>query len=300
MSAAADAASPEGDPAVGVVGTGLMGMGVVRSLRRHGFPTFARDIDAAKMAEAASLGAIGAASSPEVARHADVVILLVVDDVQVDEVLFAEGMAKALRQGAILVVSSTVDPQYVAALPQRLGPGVHVLDAPVSGGPAKAHAGTMTLMVSGDTVARERCAGLFAAIAGSVFAVGERPGQAMTYKIVNNLLAAANLAAGAEALVLAQRAGIDPAQALDVINASSGASWIVAERMARELCGDRGVRAATKVLAKDVAIAAALAQRVGAPDSFARTSAEAFRAAVDAGYGEEDDAALLRFFAARR
>jgi 3-hydroxyisobutyrate dehydrogenase-like beta-hydroxyacid dehydrogenase len=300
VSAAAGAASPEGHPAVGVVGTGLMGMGVVRSLRRHGVLTFARDIDAAKMAEAASLGAAVAASSPEVARQSDVVILLVVDDVQIDEVLFAEGMAKALRQGAILVVSSTVDPQYVAALPQRLGHGIHVLDAPVSGGPAKAHAGTMTLMVSGAAAARERCAGVFAAIAGNVFAVGERPGQAMTYKIVNNLLAAANLAAGAQALVLAQRAGIDPAQALEVIDASSGASWIVAERMARELAGDRGVRAATKVLAKDVAIAAALAQRVGAPDSFARAAVEAFRGAVAAGYGEEDDAALLRFFAARR
>jgi 3-hydroxyisobutyrate dehydrogenase-like beta-hydroxyacid dehydrogenase len=155
----------------------------------------------------------------------------------------------------------------------------------------------MTMMVSGCAEARARCDAVFAAIAGKVFAVGERPGEAMTFKIVNNLLAAANLAAGAQALVLAQRAGIDPSRALEVINASSGASWILAERMERELAGDREVRAATRILAKDAGIAAALARQVGAPDSFARAATEAFRGAVDAGYGEEDDAALLRFFA---
>ena len=106
----------------------------------------------------------------------------------------------------------------------------------------------------------------------------QRPGDAATFKIVKNLLAGANLAAGAEALALAQRAGIDPVRALEVINASSGASWIVADRMARELAGDHGVRAAAKILAKDVGIAASLAQRLGAPDAFARTARDAFRA----------------------
>lgn len=284
---------------VGVVGTGAMGLGVVESLRRHRVPTYARDIVAERMARSAAHGAIPTDSSAELARAADVVIVLVVDEAQIEDVLFgAEGATQGLRPGTIVVVSSTVDPQYVAALPDRLaGCGAQVLDAPVSGGPAKAADGTMTMMLSGTAEVRGRCAAMLSRIAGRVFAVGERPGEAMTFKIVNNLLAAANLAAGAQALVLAQRAGIGPARALEVINASSGASWIVAERMARELAGDHGVRAATKILAKDVAIAAALAQRVGAPDSFARAAAEAFRCAVDAGYGEEDDAALLRYFA---
>jgi len=284
---------------VGVVGTGAMGLGVVGSLRRHGVPTFARDIVPGRMAQAAALGAGPTASPAELARGADVVILLVVDEAQIEDVLFgAKGAAQALRAGTIVVVSSTVDPQYVAALPGRLaGCGAKVLDAPVSGGPAKAADGTMTMMLSGAAEVRERCAAMLDRIAGRVFAVGERPGEAMTFKIVNNLLAAANLAAGAQALVLAQRAGIDPVQALEVIDASSGASWIVAERMARELAGGREVLAATRILAKDVGIAAALAQRVGAPASFAQAALAAFRGAVEAGYGEEDDAALLRYFA---
>lgn len=285
-------------PAVGVVGTGAMGIGVVRSLCRHGVTTFARDIVPARTNEAQALGAHPCASSRALAGAIDVVILLVVDDRDLDAVLFEEGAAAALRPGSIVVVSSTVDPLYVAALPERL-PGIAVVDAPVSGGPAKAADGTMTMMVSGDGAALARCTPIFERIAGNVFRVGERPGDAATFKIVNNLLAAANLAAGAEALTLAKRAGIDPARALEVINASSGASWIVADRMARELAGDRGVRAAMKILAKDVGIAASLAQRVGAPEAFARTAAEAFRGAVEAGFADEDDAALLRYFATR-
>lgn len=285
-----------GVPVTGVIGTGAMGMGVVRSLRRHGVTTYARDIVPARLDEAATLGAVACGSADALAAAVDVAILLVVDEAQVDGVLFNEGAASAMRAGTVVVVSSTVDPLYVATLAPKLAArGIALVDAPVSGGPARAAAGTMTLMASGDAAALARCAGVFERIAGRVFTVGDRPGEAATFKIVNNLLAAANLAAGAEALVLAQRAGIDAAKALDVINASSGASWIVADRMARELAGDRSVRAATRILAKDVAIAASLAQRVGAPCTFAEAAAAAFRAAVDAGFGDEDDAAMLRY-----
>jgi len=133
-------------------------------------------------------------------------------------------------------------------------------------------------------------------MAGRVFEVGERPGQAATFKIVNNLLAAANLAAGAEALALARRAGLDQKAVLDVIGASSGASWIVGDRMSRALSGDTGVRAAARILAKDASIAAALAARLGARDRFAAAAARSFEEAVEAGLGEADDSVLLALF----
>ena len=156
-----------------------------------------------------------------------------------------------------MLVSSTVDPAYVAALAPRLSVfGIALLDAPVSGGPAKAAAGTMTMMVSGDTEAFARVRTILDRIAGRVFMLGPRPGDASTFKIVNNMLAAANLAAGAEALAIAQAAGLDLQRVCDVVNASSGASWIFADRVARALdrrlcparrdaparqgCGDRG------------------------------------------------------------
>ena len=282
--------------AIGVVGTGAMGIGVVRSLRRHGVTTFTRDIREQANDAARALGATPCDSPASLARRVDVAILLVVDDRQIDDVLFGgDGAAAALAPGSIVVVSSTVDPQYVASLAERLSPmSLHVVDAPVSGGPAKAADGTMTMMTSGAAQVLERCAPMFARIAGRVFAVGGRPGDAATFKIVNNLLAAANLAAGAEAMALAKRAGLDPAAMFDVVDASSGASWIVADRMPRALAQDRGVRAATRVLAKDVGIAVALAERLGASSAFARAAHEAFVAAVEAGYGEEDDSVMLR------
>ncbi len=292
---------PRSLPATGVIGTGAMGLGVVRSLRRHGIATYARDLVAERMRAAEALGAVACASAAECARHVEIAILLVVDDRQVDDVLFGpDGVAGALRPGAIVVVSSTVDPHYVAGLAPRLaGRALRLVDAPVSGGPARAHDGTMTVMASGAPDALAACAGVFERIAGRVFVVGERPGEAATFKIVNNLLAAANLAAGAEALALAERAGLDARRVLDVVEASSGASWIVADRMRRELAGDRGVRAAMRILAKDVGIAASLAARLGAPATFADAARAAFRGAVDAGYADEDDAALLRYFVER-
>jgi L-threonate 2-dehydrogenase len=288
-------------PVVGVIGTGAMGMGVVRSLAGHRVPTFTRDIRPEADREAAALGARPCPSAAALAREVTVAIVLVVDDTQVDEALFgAHGAASAFAPGSVVVLSSTLDPLYVAALGSRLAVhGVELVDAPVSGGPAKASAGTMTMMVAGSSAARERCAPVFARIAGRVFEVGDRPGQAATFKIVNNLLAAVNLAAGAEALALAKKAGIDPRAALDVIGASSGASWIVADRMPRALSGDKAVRAATRILAKDVGIAAALGERVNADVPFARAARRAFEDALGAGLGDEDDAAMLHLFARR-
>ena len=286
---------------VGVIGTGAMGMGVVQSLRRAGFPVFARDIRPEAQAAAAAFGATPAGSPADVARGARIAIVLVVDAPQVETVLFgAEGAAAAFGHGGTVVLSSTVDPAFTAALAPRLAShGVALVDAPVSGGPAKAAAGSMTLMVAGDAAARARCAPVFAAIAANVFALSDRAGDAATMKIVNNLLAAANLAAGAEALAIARKAGLDLAQALAVIGASSGASWIVGDRMPRALAGDYAPRAAAKILAKDVGIAVDVAARLRCDAPFALAAQRAFAATIAAGFGDDDDAAIAKLFAQR-
>ena len=281
---------------VGVVGPGAMGLGIVASLVRAGFGVVARDIRPEADARARAAGATIAASPADVARAAPVVVVVVIDATQVDAVLFgADGIAGSGARDRIVMVASTLDPDYVRALPARCAAsGITILDTPISGGPAKAHAGTMTIMVAGPAAARERVAPVLEAIAARRFAISERAGDAAATKIVNNLLAGANLAAAAEALALAHALGLDVRATADVIGASSGASWMFADRVPRALDGDDAVHAAARILAKDVGIACDVARRAHAHDAFAQAARRAFVDAVEAGYGEDDDAALIR------
>ena len=283
--------------AIGVIGAGAMGMGVVQSLRRAGVVTHVRDVRSEAEREAAGLGARIETSPAALARHCSIAIVLVVDVAQVEDVLFGPGgAAAAFGAGSLVVLSATLPPDYVADLaPRLLSHAVTLVDAPVSGGPRRAADGTMTIMTAGPADALAQCAPVFAVIAGKVFRVGARAGDAAKFKIVNNLLAAVNLAAGAEAMALAERAGLDPCLVVDIVNASSGASWIFAERMPRALAADFAPRAALKILTKDVGIAAEFAARLGQDAPFARAADEAFRAAVDAGYGDLDDAAIVQW-----
>jgi 3-hydroxyisobutyrate dehydrogenase-like beta-hydroxyacid dehydrogenase len=295
-------AQREGTPAnasgrrVGVIGTGAMGGGVVQSLVRAGVATSARDIRDEAQALAVRHGAAPTFSPADLARACEVIVLLVVDAAQIETVLFgADGVTTAGSSKRIVLVSSTVDPAYVAALAPRLvAHGIALLDAPVSGGPAKATAGTMTMMVSGDAEAFAQVRAMLEQITGRLFALGPRPGDASTFKIVNNLLAAANLAAGAEALALARAAGLDLRPVFDVVAASSGASWMFGDRVPRALAGDYAPRAAAKLLDKDSGIAAALADRLHVDAPFTRLAHRAFAAAVAEGCGDEDDAVLIR------
>jgi 3-hydroxyisobutyrate dehydrogenase len=281
---------------VGVIGTGAMGGGVVQSVVRAGFATIARDIRPEAQDLAVRHGATPASTPAELAGACDVIVILVVDAGEVEAVLFgADGVAAAPSPATVVLVSSTVDPAYVAALPPRLAPhGIALLDAPVSGGPAKAATGTMTMMASGDASALARARPLLEKITGRLYALGPRAGDASTFKIINNLLAAANLAAGAEALALAEASGIDLSRLCEVVGASSGASWIFADRMERLLGGDHAPRAAAKLLCKDAGIAAALADRLGVDAPFARLAHSAYAAALAAGCGDEDDAVIVR------
>jgi 3-hydroxyisobutyrate dehydrogenase len=282
--------------AVGVIGTGAMGLGVVQSLVRAGIAVHARDIRAVAQAAAVASGAVGCGTPSAVVRNCGIVLILVVDAAEVDAVIFgADGALSALEPGAIVVLSSTVAPSYVAMLSSRLSSAsVRLVDAPVSGGPQRAAAGTMTLIVSGEKRAIADCDPVFTAMAARRFIVGELPGMAATYKVLNNQLAAANLAAGAEAMAVAIRAGLDPHRFLEVVNASSGASWIVDDRMRRALDGDTTPRAAMALLHKDVGLAVDVAAAFGCEVPVALAARVAFAAAMAAGYGAEDDASLLR------
>ena len=140
---------------------------------------------------------------------------------------------------------------------------------------------------------------MFDAIAGRRFVVGTRAGDAATFKVLNNQLAAVNLAAGAEALAIATHAGLDPRLFVDVVGASSGASWIFADRMPRALDGDYAPRAATTLLKKTSASRSILPPHWVATLRLPARRARRSTPQSHAGYGAEDDASLLKYYAGR-
>ncbi|HEY2561283.1 MAG TPA: NAD(P)-dependent oxidoreductase, partial [Caldimonas sp.] len=210
---------PMRERSLGIVGVGNMGLAMALRLLELGAGVHVRDIDPAREALAVREGARAAAAPAELAARCDTVIVAVVDAAQTEAVLFGrDGAAASLRPGACVLLCPTIAPTSTEAIAARLAAmSIDAIDAPMSGGPARARAGTMSLMVACDDAVYERQRDLLEALADPVFRLGARPGDGARAKLVNNLLAAIHLAGAAEALALAERVGLDPARMLDVI-----------------------------------------------------------------------------------
>jgi 3-hydroxyisobutyrate dehydrogenase-like beta-hydroxyacid dehydrogenase len=155
------------------------------------------------------------------------------------------------------------------------------------------------MMAAGSDAVFDRCRPVIDATAAKCFRVSAKPGDGSRMKVVNNMLAAANLAAGCEAMALASRLGLDLKQVADVVSASSGQSWIFDDRMPRALANDYEPRAATRVLLKDVGLFVDTARAFGLEAPMAGQAQAIFRDAVDLGLAEADDAAVLERYRMR-
>jgi 3-hydroxyisobutyrate dehydrogenase len=150
------------------------------------------------------------------------------------------------------------------------------------------------MMLACEQALFDRFGPLLREMAGTLFYVGAKVGDAARTKLVNNLLAGINLVAGAEALALGARLGLDKRALFEVIKASSGASWIVTDRMARALEGDYVPRARSVILTKDVGLAVQMADAAGVDTPLGDAALALFKATVAAGFGELDDAAVIK------
>ncbi|MEJ5990560.1 NAD(P)-dependent oxidoreductase [Ramlibacter sp. PS3R-8] len=283
---------------IGIVGVGNMGGGMAGRLRDRGWQVQACDLVASRVQACVRQGARAAATPAEAAAGTQALIVSVVDAAEMHEVLFgAAGAADALAPGSAVLLCPTIAPTDVerigAALAAR---GLAPIDAPMSGGPARARDGSMSLMVACADAVFDAHRELLASLSNKVFRVGARLGDGARTKLVNNLLAGINLAGAAEALALAERLGLDAARTLDVIEQSSGQSWIGSDRMRRAIAGDYAPRAHVTLLQKDTRLALEAAQAAGFRASLGPAAHEAFNRAVAAGDAELDDAALLRLF----
>ncbi|SNT07789.1 3-hydroxyisobutyrate dehydrogenase [Noviherbaspirillum humi] len=283
---------------VGVIGLGSMGRGVAQSLLKAGFTVHGYDVHDAALQQLAQAGGMPAASPAEMARHAEAVVILVVNAEQTESVLFGkEGAAAALPRGAAVICSATVAPDYAAQLGARLQEmGLLMIDAPVSGGAAKAATGELTVMGSGSAQAFERCQQVLDAIAARVYRLGDTAGQGSRVKMINQLLAGVHIAAAAEAMAWGIKAGVDPQTLYDVISQSAGNSWMFENRVPHILDGDYAPRSAVNIFVKDLRIVLDAAHRAAFPLPLTAAAHQMFLMAASAGLGAEDDAAVVKIF----
>jgi len=282
-----------------VIGLGSMGMGAAKSCLRAGLNTWGVDLNPAALESLRQAGARDAQPSASAfADQLDAVLLLVVNAQQVNAILFGEaGLAAKLRPGTAVMVSSTLSAHDAQQIEQRLAEHqLLMLDAPVSGGAAKAASGEMTVMASGSDAAFAYLQPVLDAVAAKVYRVGSEIGLGSTVKIIHQLLAGVHIAVGAEAMALAARAGIPLDTMYEVVTNAAGNSWMFGDRMKHVVDGDYSPKSAVDIFVKDLNLVADTAKSLHFPLPLASTALNMFTEASNAGYGREDDSAVIKIF----
>ena len=294
---------------VGVIGLGAMGLGMANSLRRAGHEVFAYDVRAGVAKLFAADGGRACETLGELGAACAVVVSAVVNAVQTEAVLFGSntaagggsssttGCAAHMRPGSVFVMCSTVDPHWSAAMETRLEAlGLAYLDAPMSGGAAKAAQGEITLMTAGRPEVYARCDEVLTAMAGKIYKLGDRAGAGSKVKIINQLLAGVHIAAAAEAMALGLREGVDAAALYDVITHSAGNSWMFENRIPAVVNNDYTATSAVDIFVKDLGLVNDMARASKFPLPLASTAHQMFMQASTAGYAREQDCAVIKIF----
>lgn len=284
-----------------VIGLGSMGMGAAKSCVRAGLRTSGIELNPERRAELLAAGAVAAAASAAELPDCDFdgVVVLVVNGLQVRDALFGpNGIARHLKPGTAVMVSSTQSADDAKAIGRDLEAlGLLALDAPVSGGPVKAAAGEMTVMASGAQAAFAALRPVLDATASKVYEIGAEIGLGATVKIIHQLLAGVHIAAGAEAMALAARAGIPLDLMYDVVTHAAGNSWMFENRMKHVVDGDYAPKSAVNIFVKDLGLVTETGRALKFPLPLASTAFSMFLSAANAGHGNEDDAAVIKTFA---
>jgi putative dehydrogenase len=275
-----------------------MGGGMARSLRRAGHTVQVFDVRAEAAAAFVREGGQAHASPAQLAAHCQIIVSVVVNAAQTETVLFgADGCAGAMAPGSVFVMCSTVDPNYSISLEARLAEaGILYVDAPISGGAARAASGEMTMMTAARPAAYAVCEPVLNAMAANVYKLGDCAGAGSKVKIINQLLAGVHIAAAAEAMALGLRAGVDPAALYDVITHSAGNSWMFENRMAHVLAADYTPLSAVDIFVKDLGLVLDMARASKFPLPLSSTAHQMFMQASTAGYASEDDSAVIKIF----
>jgi 3-hydroxyisobutyrate dehydrogenase len=278
---------------VGVIGIGNMGAPMAANLARAGFSVLVFDIDAARARRVADeIGARGAEHLAGLGRDVDAIVTMLPTGRDVSHVLIEAdngALVSSLKPGSLVIDMSSSDPVGTRDLGATLAArGLSLIDAPVSGGVPRAKDGTLAIMIGGDAVAIARARPVLAALGNRLFEVGALGcGHAM--KALNNFLAATGFAAASEAMRVGRKFGLDPATMIDVVNVSTGRNFSTESTIKQQvITGHFASGFALGLLAKDVKIAADLADAIGIDAPLGRLVCDLWAEARDDIGGDQD------------
>lgn len=275
-----------------------MGYGIAQHLYGQGLSVSFTDVTQAAIAKGEALGLRCCDAPSECCHGSDVMLICVVDAVQIRSVIAA--LDPADLRGKTVLLMSTIAPEDAAIFAQQLNAmGAAALDCPMSGGPARAASGQLTLMVAGANAQAPHNAAYLNALGNKVVHISSTAGDAMRAKLVNNLLAGIQLIIGSQALQAGQAVGLDAPRLFDLIQSSSGQSWIAGDRLARALANDYAARSEMTVLTKDVRLALAfLRAQPELPTTelieMGGLTLRVFERALAAGLHRQDDCAVFK------
>ncbi|QCB94863.1 NAD(P)-dependent oxidoreductase [Cellulomonas shaoxiangyii] len=291
-------------PRVAVLGLGAMGLPMATTLARAFDDVVGFDVAPERVGLAVAAGATGAATVAQACAGTDVAVVGVRDGAQLDAlVLGPDGLAATLPAGAVVVVTSTVGEEAVRSVAGALAArGIHTVDAPVSGGPVRAGAGDLLIMVGADDEALALARPVLDALASSLTVVGGI-GAGQQLKTVNQLLCGIHTAAAAEALALAHRLGLDLDACIEVLSQGAAASFMLGDRgprIAAQLRGEEPpLRSRLDVIGKDMGIVGDVTRRLKVATPVAAAAEQLYRTGAAAGLEAADDSVVATLLAAR-
>jgi len=280
---------------IGYVGVGLMGTPMVRRLLSLGYPVRAFDVVPGK---AAAAGAVPAASAADAAKGAELVLLNLPTTEAVEEAVFGEqGVAAVLRAPQLVVDFSTIKVEKCRAFAQKLrgATGCGWIDAPVSGGPPASGTGTLTIMAGGDAAEVERARPLFSDVSGRFTRMGPA-GAGMAAKMLNQLIVGCGHAVMAEAVVLAEAAGIDAARLPECLAGGHADGSLLQNLFPRMQRRDFRPLGYSRQLLKDLEMVHEYAAALKAPTPMMSEALSLYRMLVHLGHAELDTGALVKLY----
>ena len=282
-----------------VIGLGSMGYGAALSLLKQGIPVTGYDLNS-ETREQFLVDGGQAVSDLTTLSDIECVLIFVVNADQAEQVIFKSGLISTLAPRAVIVNCVTLAPSRAESIATEvITQGYAYIDAPVSGGAAKARNGQMSIMASGPAAAFDHVEPVFDAISEKVFRLGERPGQGSQMKLINQLLAGVHIAAAAEAMNLAQSLSMDLHEVIDVIRGCAGTSWMFENRAPHIADGDYTPLSNVNIFVKDLGIVTGEAQQQGVVTPLSDTALTLYQQAANEGLGGEDDSAVAKVLAAQ-